>query len=126
MENFCLRVRNACAFGSGGHIILQFRVVGAVANGQTWLSRSDQPRGVPAVKEGGVSGLDHLSKDWPEADDWNSFCGQCNWLRVSLRGRTISGRWREIQDGQYYWSPRNAESDLEMGRGLDHAGEGNE
>ena len=102
MENFCLRVRNASAFGSGGHIILQFRVVGAVANGQTWLSRSDQPRGVPAVKEGGVSGLDHLSRDWPEADDWNSFCGQCNWLRVSLRARTISGSRREIQDGHFF------------------------
>lgn len=47
-------------------------------------------------------------------------------LADSLRGRTISGRRREIQDGQYYWSPRNAESDLEMGRGLHHAGEGNE
>lgn len=94
-----------------------------------WADTALQARsagGVPAVEEGRVSGLDHLRRDWPQADDWNSFYGQCNWLRVSLRGRTISGRWREIQDGQYYWSPRNAESDLEMGRGLDHSGEGNE
>lgn len=127
MENFLFKGQKCLCFWEWrSHDSVKFRVIGAVMNGQTWLSSQDWPRGVPA--EGG-RGL------WP----WPSEQGTGPRQMTGILSVDSAIGWGSAWEAEPSLGDRGKSrvvsvigvqemlsQILEMGRGLHHAGEGNE